>query len=392
MRRNFAEYAGGKGTFAIVVDLNNERIAGPRGGRWTASTLIGSPKRLNGLLNNELYKGTIVYNRQRFMKDLATGKRVARENPQSEWLRQEAPEMRIVEQPIWDAVQTKRAERGGKHLYHKRRPKRLLSGLLRCACCGGNYSVVRDDVMRCATLSNSRGCDNRRTVRTGEIEQRVLIALNKYLLAPDVVAAAVEAYREERQRLSSRRRKRQGELSRDLGVVKRKIEAMLEVIMAGNADAKAIGRKLVELEAEQDRLEAELAQAPDADAVAVHPSAPERYRTKVAEIHEALKKGEGAAREAIQLLRGLIDHIVVVPTERPAPIGLQVVGNLATLLMEAPSGMGALNRWLRGPAATFTEQVCTSGIGRRSAAFQADGVALIPFTRSNVFNKLDGQG
>ena len=224
----------------------------------------------------------------------------------------------------------------------------MLSGLLPCACCGSNYSVVRDDVMRCATLSNSRGCDNRRTVRTGEIEQRVLIALNKYVLAPDVVAAAVEAYREERQRLSSRRRKRQAELSRDLSVVKRKIEAMLEVIMAGNADAKAIGRKLVELEAEQDRLAAELARTPDAEAIAVHQSAAERYWKKVAEIHEALKKGEGAAREAIQLLRDLVDHIVVTPTERPAPVGLQVVGNLAALLMEAPSGMGGAESMVAG--------------------------------------------
>ena len=348
VRRIFKEYASGKGTFAIVVDLNNERIAGPRGGKWSASALIGSPKRLNGLLNNELYKGTIVYNRQRFMKDPATGKRVARENPQSEWLRQEAPELRIVEQDVWNAVQAKRKERGGPHLYHKRRPKRLLSGMLKCGCCGGNYSVVRDDVMRCATLSSSGGCDNRRTVRTGEIEQRVLVALNRYLLAPDVVADAVETYRAERQRLSNQRRKRQGELSRDLAAVKRKIEAMLEVIMTGNADAKAIGRKLVELEAEQDRLEAELAKAPDADAIAVHPGAAERYRKKVAEIHEALKKGEGAAREAIQLLRDLVDHIVVTPTERPAPVGLQVIGNLAALLVDAPAGIGGAESVVAG--------------------------------------------
>ena len=349
VRRIFKEYADGKGPLGIVADLNKDHIAvWPRGGRWSASTLLGSPKRRNGLLNNELYKGTIVYNRQRFIKDPATGKRVARENPEAEWHRQEAPELRIVEAAIWDAVQAKHSERGGPHLYQKRRPKRLLSGLLRCGCCGGSYSVVRDDVMRCSTLTNSRGCDNRRTVRTGEIEARVLTALQQHLLAPDVVAAAVEAYREERQRLGTRRRKRQGELTRDLGVVKRKIEAMLEVIMAGNADAKSIGRKLIELEAEQERLEAELAQSPDADGIAIHPTASERYRVKVAEIHEALTKGDSAAREAIQLLRGLIDHIVVTPTVRPAPIGLQVVGNLAALLMEAPSGMGGAESMVAG--------------------------------------------
>jgi hypothetical protein len=54
------------------------------------------------------------------------------------------------------------------------------------------------------------------------------------------------------------------------------------------------------------------------------------------QIHEALKQGDGAARDAINLLRELIDHIVVSPTLRPEPVGLQVVGNLAALLVDAP--------------------------------------------------------
>ena len=112
VRRIFKEYADGKGSMAIVVDLNKEGVAGPRGGKWSASCMLGSPKRLNGLLNNELYKGTIVYNRQRFMKDPTTGTRVARENPQSEWQRQEVPELRIIDQPLWDACRRGASESG----------------------------------------------------------------------------------------------------------------------------------------------------------------------------------------------------------------------------------------------------------------------------------------
>jgi site-specific DNA recombinase len=83
----FAEYAAGKGPIANVKDLNAERIPGPAAVLWIASTILGNPKRRNGLLNNELYRGVIVYNRQRLIKAPATGKRVARENPESEWLR-----------------------------------------------------------------------------------------------------------------------------------------------------------------------------------------------------------------------------------------------------------------------------------------------------------------
>jgi len=39
---------------------------------------------LHGRLNNELYIGKLVWNRQRFIKDLDTGKRVSRLNPESE--------------------------------------------------------------------------------------------------------------------------------------------------------------------------------------------------------------------------------------------------------------------------------------------------------------------
>lgn len=53
------------------------------------------------------------------------------------------------------------------------------------------------------------------------------------------------------------------------------------------------------------------AQSQEADAVGVHSSASKRYWGKVAKIRDALKKGNAAAYEAIQLLRGLINDIVL---------------------------------------------------------------------------------
>jgi hypothetical protein len=55
------------------------------------------PKRGNGILSNELYIGRIVWNRQRFIKDAETGKRVSRLNPRDEWVVQEVPELRIID-------------------------------------------------------------------------------------------------------------------------------------------------------------------------------------------------------------------------------------------------------------------------------------------------------
>jgi hypothetical protein len=64
-------------------------------------------------------------------------------------------------------------------------------------------------------------------VKTDEVEARVLAALHNHLLAPDVVAEAVEAYRIERGRLLNDHRKRRSGLTRDLAVIERKLKRVL---------------------------------------------------------------------------------------------------------------------------------------------------------------------
>lgn len=92
--RIFREYCAGKSGRAIAVDLNKEGIPGSNGGAWGFSTINGNPKRGTGILNNELYIGKLVWNRQRFIKDPDTGRRQARPNPASEWITQAVPELR----------------------------------------------------------------------------------------------------------------------------------------------------------------------------------------------------------------------------------------------------------------------------------------------------------
>jgi hypothetical protein len=45
-----------------------------------------------------------VWNRQRFLKDPDTGKRVARANPPSEWITKDVPELRIIDDEVWQAA------------------------------------------------------------------------------------------------------------------------------------------------------------------------------------------------------------------------------------------------------------------------------------------------
>jgi len=141
IRRIFRDYAGGVAPRTIAARLNVERIAPPRGDRWNASTLNGNYSRGHGLLLNPIYGGQRVWNRVRMIKDPATGKRVSRVNPKSEWQIEPAEELRIVDGEIFEAAQArKRASSHGARgpIVRKRT---LLSGLLRCGKCGGGMSI-----------------------------------------------------------------------------------------------------------------------------------------------------------------------------------------------------------------------------------------------------------
>ena len=80
VRRIFREYVDGRTPRDIAHDLNAERITPPRGRAWNASTINGNMLRGNGILNNELYAGRLVWNKVRMVKDPDTGKRISRPN------------------------------------------------------------------------------------------------------------------------------------------------------------------------------------------------------------------------------------------------------------------------------------------------------------------------
>jgi site-specific DNA recombinase len=70
VRRIFEEYASGRSPRAIALQLNRDKVPGPRGGQWRDTAIRGHITRGTGILNNELYVGRLVWNRQQYRKDL----------------------------------------------------------------------------------------------------------------------------------------------------------------------------------------------------------------------------------------------------------------------------------------------------------------------------------
>lgn len=346
VRRIYEEYASGKGSMAIVKALNVEKEPGPTGGTWNVSAIVGSPKRKNGILNNELYKGMIAYNRQRFVKDPATGKRVSRVNPESEWLRQEVPELRIIDDELWHRVQALRDSRSTPHFYHKRRPQRLLSGLIYCGCCGAKYNIAMRDYMRCSAKANSGLCPDSRTIRMCDVEQRVLGCFEQHLFTPKMVAAAEAAYRTDFNKSQGALDATRAKLEREHSDADRKLNRLLRMVEDGHADPAAAGPRVNELSAEKRRLAAELAMRPDEVPAIQITDGGASYRRIVSDLRLALDEGSEPAIEASQIVRGFIRRILVLPGEGGAGQPLEI---------QAGSSINAAS----------TDQYCEAGCGGR---------------------------
>ena len=196
VKRICREYAAGKSPKAIVKQLNQEGVPGPTAKGWGPSTIHGNRHRGTGILNNELYIGRLIWNRQRYVKDPSTGKRVSKINPESEWIIQEVPELRIIDEELWQAVR----ERQGKineqnpKLWQKCRPKNLFSGLLKCGCCGGGYSMISQTHLGCSNARNKGTCDNRKAIKREKLEADVLNALRSHLMDKELCELFCKEY------------------------------------------------------------------------------------------------------------------------------------------------------------------------------------------------------
>jgi site-specific DNA recombinase len=248
--RIFVDYVGGLSPRKIARTLNDANVPGPRGGRWTASLILGNAIRETGILRNRLYAGELVWNRQHFIKDPTSGKRVARPNPRTKWITEPVPALRVIESALWYAAQQRlaaarnmvtdgrhgmrhddnascpRATRGAR-LVAARRPPWLLSGLVRCGTCGGGMTVVGEHGrLGCANHRERDTCDNRRTVLRDRILARVLTGLKHRLLAPELVEAFVAEYIAAVNLANRNATSRRSQLQTELARVERQMKMM----------------------------------------------------------------------------------------------------------------------------------------------------------------------
>lgn len=316
---------------------------------WSFSTISGNWKRGTGILNNELYVGRLIWNRQRFIKDPETGKRQARPNPPEAWITEDVPHLRIIDEAMWhpvkqrqgairsDIVTAKRETPTAPGSEAGRRARYLLSGLLHCGCCGSGYIMISDSRYGCAAARNSGTCSNRKTIKRSDVEARVLAGLKHHLLHPDLIAEFIAEFQREMQKDRTEALTARRETERKLAKVCSAIDSIITAITEGmfHPSMKA---KMDALEAERATLEAAMQTVPVPDPVALHPGLCDIYARKVADLAAALN-AEDTKAEAADILRGLIERIVLHPdAEAPNGHAIELYGALGAILSLCDAG------------------------------------------------------
>ena len=264
VRRIFDQYSAGLGLRAIAKDLNQRGVLPPRAGR--RGTGSWSTSALHAMLRRERYRGVIVWNQRE--KTYRKGTKVRIQRDANDWIRVDAPELRIVSDDLWFGVQrrinanlTPRAPAGG------RPPRYLLSGIARCAECGGPLTAINGKVanamVKAYTCAYHR---DRGTTVCGSSLRRPVESLNSSIvgwirenvLSQNVVA---EALRYVRQLLGARTQVSDVEvaqLRQDADRLRSEIDRLVQALATSTDSPQAVVEAIASRQQRLTALESQL--------------------------------------------------------------------------------------------------------------------------------------
>ena len=179
VRAIYHGYLEGRNVTRIVRELNDRGIPSPRGALWGYGTVAGHLGRGNGILQNPIYCGRLIWNRHNFAKHPKTGRRTIRQNDPNQWIMCEAPELRIVDTGLWEAVQERRQTE------HRSRPKpRRVSAKpgfdLYCGICAARLIAIDHRYLLCEGRKKTGLCEAARKIDIKRLYPRLFEEVVRY--------------------------------------------------------------------------------------------------------------------------------------------------------------------------------------------------------------------
>ncbi len=335
VRGIFRMYAAGWGMTKIAkamngvpafAEQNREFFGGQRVPPPRKRTGSWSPTMVREMLIRPLYHGEVVWGQTtRIDKDGRAGLRIPR--GKDGWVIVPAPELQIVPDDLWEAVQERlktmretylRDARG--KLWAKpdlrRAGRYLLTDLAKCGCCGWNLAVIGNTprMYGCAHHSKRGVCGNSLRQSVALVDAAFLGALERECLTPERFAYALRCGVERVQEQASRRTDYGPALERERASLLRKIQRMVEAIGDGQGPASLV-QEIAKAEARVKEIERELvrlAAIPSLEALgSAHVE--DAVAEQLSRFTDLLRGNVPRARQALKKL--LVDKVLFTPID-----------------------------------------------------------------------------
>jgi site-specific DNA recombinase len=200
--------------------------------------------------------------------------------------------------------------------------------------------VYSRDHLGCFGTRDRGTCTNKLTIARQEVEARVLSALQDKLMRKDFFEEFCREFAKEMNRLRMEQRAGLTSAKREVERIGRRIKKLLDLLLDDEIDMAEGKAEMKALDARRKELEVQL-KAADEPPPLLHPSMADLYKSKVEQLAAALQR-EDTRLEASEMLRGLIEAIVLTPEDCPAEAGhynkrlrIELRGNLAAMLAAA---------------------------------------------------------
>lgn len=245
VRQIFEMFAGGVGIGRITKRLNEECTPAPR-----QSPRGWAPTAVREIIRRPLYKGEIVWNQHE--KIVRGGTKKRRERNEKDWIRLDAPDLRIISPELWDSVAKRLEKRKGQRrsAFRDVESKYLLTGMARCAHCGGPMTIVGQDYHRekgrfyGCSYYKSRGssiCKNSLLVEQELLDQTVLKAIEE-ALTEEMLKVAIEKALTKHRAGASVQLDHRSRIERELSLIEAQLKNLVDAVANGRKESALFER------------------------------------------------------------------------------------------------------------------------------------------------------
>ena len=341
VRQIYDLYAGGLGIGRIAKLLNAEGVPAarqsPRG--W-------APSAVREILHRPLYKGEIVWNPHQ--KIVRGGTKKRRQRDEKEWIRIDAPDLRIITPELSASVNARlsKTKEKARTTYRDADSKYLLTGMARCAHCGGPMQIVGQDYHRrkgrfygCSYYKNrgSSICKNSFLVEQTVLDQILLKSLQE-ALTEDMMKAAIEKALAKHRAGEGAKLGRRTSIERELSLINAKQNHLVDRIAAGDKNRMIVDR-LNEEEARRDELIRELEHLETSGEIDSLDEArlKRELKTRLVNMRGLLERHVSSARRLLKTLLEQPLGIEAVQEENRRAYRILGTGSYLPLLPELPT-------------------------------------------------------